>query len=61
MKYMILLWPHANARYRAETVRLARAELEVILSRADAEARVETAGSADLPMLSIETGAPLEG
>ena len=27
MKYTILLWPHANARYRAETQKLAGAEL----------------------------------
>lgn len=61
MKYSILLWPHANARYRAETVKLAKAELEIILSRIEPTAQVEIAGNADLPMLSIEAGAPLEG
>ena len=31
MDYTILLWPHANARYRTESARLALAELEMLL------------------------------
>ena len=40
MKYIILLWPHANARYRNEAHKLARAELSVILHRVAPGARI---------------------
>ena len=31
MQYTLLLWPHANARYQAETRKLALSELELML------------------------------
>ena len=58
MKYTILLWPHANARYRNETQKLAEAELSVLLNRIAPEARSASA-DLDMPALSIETDAPL--
>ena len=33
MHYRMLLWPHANARYQSETLKLATAELELMLAR----------------------------
>ena len=30
MRYKMLLWPHANARYQSETVKLAEAELQLM-------------------------------
>ena len=33
MHYKMLLWPHANARYQNETLKLAAAELELMLAR----------------------------
>lgn len=33
MKYSLLMWPHANARYQAEQARLGRAELEIMLGQ----------------------------
>ena len=33
MNYIVLLWPHANARYRSEALKLARAEMSVMLGR----------------------------
>ena len=33
MRYTMLLWPHANARYQVESEKLARAELEIMLAR----------------------------
>lgn len=33
MKYIFLLWPHANVRYRSEACKLAEAELRILLAR----------------------------
>ena len=54
MKYIMLLWPHANARYRTETRRLALAEAELMLSRVCPEAAVTEAALNDLPALGIQ-------
>ena len=59
MHYIILLWPHANVRYQAETVRLARAELELMLARLCPEATVGESAGLDLPALAFSTPAPL--
>lgn len=61
MKYRLLLWPHANARYMLETRKLACAELTLMLNRAAPEASVRVDEASDLPSLSIETPAPFDG
>ena len=33
MRYKMLLWPHANARYQGEALKLAWSELELMLER----------------------------
>ena len=53
MHYTMLLWPHANARYQVETEKLARAELEVMLSRLGMEYTWEEGGVAGLPSLDF--------
>ena len=59
MKYIMLLWPHANVRYQTETVRLARAELELILARVAPEAVAAEAPEIGMPALALETPALL--
>lgn len=59
MKYKILLWPHANARYRTETQKLAKAELEIILSRVFPKFLIEADECLNWPSLSLETESPL--
>ncbi len=53
MRYTMLLWPHANARYQVETEKLARAELEVTLARLGVEYTWEEGGVAGLPALDF--------
>ena len=53
MRYTMLLWPHANARYQVETEKLARAELEVMLARLGVEYTWEEGGVAGLPSLDF--------
>lgn len=60
MKYTLLLWPHANARYQAQTRGLARAELELMLARLSPEAVVSVDEASDMPCLAIETHTPLD-
>mgnify|MGYP004567945845 FL=1 len=59
MNYTILLWPHANARYRAESARLALAELEMLLRRIAPDAEAAVGESAELPTLEIQCASPL--
>ena len=59
MKYIILLWPHANARYRNEAHKLARAELSVILHRVAPGARIGEADLAGMPAIALECDSPL--
>lgn len=59
MKYTMLLWPHANARYQQETRRLAKAELQLMLERLARDAGVEIDEAASMPSLSIDTPEPL--
>ena len=60
MKYALLLWPHANARYQAETRKLACAELELMLRRLAPEASVSIDEASQLPALSIDCPSPLK-
>lgn len=55
MKYQMLLWPHANARYRAETLRLAAAELRIMLDVLCPEAVLTVGEHVNTPSLTIET------
>lgn len=59
MKYTMLLWPHANARYQQETRRLAAAELQLMLERTAPEANVAIDAEMTMPTLSIEIPEPL--
>lgn len=61
MRYTLLLWPHANARYQAEAQRLALSELRLMLGRLCPGASAEAEGESLLPGLSIETPEPLGG
>ena len=54
MRYKMLLWPHANARYQSETVKLAEAELQLMLDRLATQAVITADPVADMPALSIE-------
>ena len=59
MNYTILLWPHANARYRTESARLALAELEMLLRRIAPDAKAAVGESAEVPTLEIQCASPL--
>ena len=60
MKYTMLLWPHANARYQQETRKLAAAELRLMLDRVAPSAVVAIDETASMPCLTIESPAPFE-
>jgi len=53
MRYRMLLWPHANARYQSETVKLAEAELRLMLDCLCPEAAI-TPGGGEVPSLCVE-------
>ena len=53
MKYGILLWPHANARYQVESAKLARVELELTLRRVCPDAVVSDREETNPPMLEF--------
>lgn len=59
MKYTILLWPHANARYRAETQKLAGAELAVMLACVAPEVKFAQAECLGMPALELESDGAL--
>ncbi len=59
MRTIMLLWPHANARYQAETVNLAEAELGLMLERLAPGARIARETGLELPALAIDCDAPL--
>lgn len=54
MRYIMLLWPHANARYQAETVKLAEAELRLMLDKLSPEAVIEAEARLNMPALSVD-------
>lgn len=55
MKYIFLLWPHANVRYRTETQRLAEAELAILLERVAPETRCAPTECFGMPALALES------
>lgn len=54
MQYTLLLWPHANARYQAESRRLALRELELMLTRVAPGAVARIDESSEMPSLLLE-------
>ena len=60
MKYTMLLWPHANARYQQETRRLALSELRLMLDKVAPEAQASIDETSAMPCLSIESPAALD-
>lgn len=60
MHYRMLLWPHANARYQSETLKLAAAELDLMLARLAPGAEITADERLGMPCLGIGTDEPLE-
>ena len=60
MHYKMLLWPHANARYQNETLKLAAAELELMLERLAPGAEIAADERLGMPCLDIRANEPLE-
>ena len=54
MRYRMLLWPHANARYQTETVHLARAELQLTLNRVAPGAVIAADDAWGMPWLTVD-------
>lgn len=59
MKYTILLWPHANVRYRNETQKLAEAELAIMLGRVAPGVEFASAECMGMPALELNSDEPL--
>lgn len=59
MKYTILLWPHANVRYRSEAQKLAEAELGLMLGRAAPEVEFASAECMGIPVLELTSAEKL--
>lgn len=53
MRYKLLLWPHANARYQSEALKLAEAELRVMLDRLAPGAEIASDAALDMPSVDI--------
>ena len=60
MHYRMLLWPHANARYQSETLKLAAAELELMLARLAPGAEIAADERLGMPCLDIVTDEALD-
>ena len=60
-KYLALLRPHANSRYQAETVKLARAELTALLEKGGCGAEVRCGQRAGCDWLAFEAAALTPG
>ncbi len=58
MRYIMLLWPHANARYQTEALRLAEAELRLMLDRLAPAAQIARAEALDMPCLALDFPVP---
>lgn len=53
MKYIMLLWPHANVRYQNETLNLAESELRLMLDVHNPNAEIARYEGMNLPALEI--------
>lgn len=60
MYYRMLLWPHANARYQSETLKLAAAELELMLSRLSPGAEITAGEHLGMPCLDVRPDGALD-
>ena len=60
MRYKMLLWPHANARYQAETLKLAASELRLMLDRLAPGAEIAADGEMGMPCLDIDVEGGLD-
>lgn len=60
MHYKMLLWPHANARYQNEALKLAMAELELMLARLAPGAEIATDERLGMPCIDIGLEGPLD-
>ena len=54
MQYIMLLWPHANARYQSQALKLAQAELQLMLACRAPEARIIPCEELDMPALTLD-------
>lgn len=54
MKYIMLLWPHANVRYQNEAVKLAEGELALMLEVLAPDVRLSRCDALELPALEME-------
>ena len=61
MHYQMLLWPHANARYQAQTQKLAEAELKLMLDHLAPGSSIAPSDMLGMPGLRLRTEAPLNG
>ena len=60
MHYRVLLWPHANARYQNETLKLAAAELEMMLAQLAPGAEIAADERLGMPALDLHVDAALD-
>lgn len=60
MKYIMLLWPHANVRYQNETLKLAENELRIMMDFLNPSAEIHPYLEYNLPALEICMEAPLD-
>ena len=60
MHYRMLLWPHANARYQSQTLKLATAELELMLARFAPGAEIAADERLGMPCIDICADEPLD-
>ena len=58
MHYKMLLWPHANARYQNETLKLAASELKLMLARLAPGAEIAADERLGMPCLDVRLEAP---
>lgn len=61
MKYVMLLWPHANVRYQNETMKLAESEIRLMLDVFAPNAEVEPYTAMKLPALQISLKEHMSG
>ena len=59
MKYIMLLWPHANVRYQNETLKLAESELRLMLDIFAPEAQIARYDALNMPALEIDMQSPM--
>lgn len=61
MKYIMLLWPHANVRYQNETLKLAESELRLMLDVFAPTAEIAPSDAMHAPALEIRLDGRMSG